>query len=222
MAMIVPGMKHFICILLIIWPTGCSLDEIPIAIPQLSARSSRTIQYTHLVVGDSLGYDWTGLDTAVGAFFAHIDGKAVIGHKTYYNMVDYPIGSTATFLVREDGNGDLYALGLFDTVTIENAVEKLLYKTSAQTGSSWKFYYFGDPIQCIMLSRSDTVKTYAGVFLNCLRIRIQYYGWAEYEDQWLAPGVGLVRRDIESIFGHSLFMPQLDLKVLRLKSNSRR
>jgi hypothetical protein len=176
----------------------------------------------HLAVGDSLGYNWTGLDTAVGAFFAHIDGKSIIGNKTYYNIVDYPIGGPTTFLVREDGNGDIYALGLFDTVTIETATEKLLYKTSAQTGSSWDFRYFDDTIQCMMVSRSDTVKTYAGIYRNCLRIRILYAGWAEYEDQWLAPGVGLVKRDIQSIFGHSLFMPQLDLKALRLKSSSRR
>ena len=215
-------MKHFIWILLIIWLAGCSLDDNPIGNPQIPTRSSRTIQYMHLAVGDSLGYDWTPLGTAIGAFYAHIDRKAVIGNKTYYNMVDYPIGGPTTFLVREDGNGDIYALGLFDTVTNEYAVEKLLYKTSAQTGCSWKFCYFGDTIQCTMVSRSDTVKTYAGIFRNCLRIRIHYVGWFEYEDQWLAPGVGLVKRDIESIFGHLLFMPQLDLKVLKLKDVSRR
>jgi len=215
-------MKHFSPILLFIWLAGCSLDENPIVNPQLPARESRTIQYIHLAVGDSLGYDWTPLGTAIGAFYAHIDTKAVIGNKTYYNIVDYPIGGPTTFLVRETDNGDIYALGLFDTVTIENAVEKLLYKTSAQTGSSWNFSFFGDTIQCTMVSRSDTVKTYAGIFRNCLRIRIHYVGWFEYEDQWLAPGVGLVKRDIESIFGHSQFMPQLDLKVLRLKSSSRR
>jgi hypothetical protein len=222
MAMTATGMKHFICILPIIWLAGCSLDENSIENPQVPARSPHTIEYIHLAVGDSLGYNWTGLDTAIGAFFAHIDGKAVIGHKTYFNVVDYPIGGPTTFLVRETDNGDIYALGLFDTVAIENAVEKLLYKTSARTGSSWNFSFFGDTIQCTMVSRSDTVKTYAGIFRNCLRIRIFYVGWFEYEDQWLAPGVGLVKRDIESIFGHSLFMPLLDLKILKLKSSSRR
>jgi|ERR1051326_733237 hypothetical protein len=215
-------MKQPILFVLSICLAGCSLDENPIENPQLPARSSHSIQYMHLAVGDSLGYDWTPLDTAIGAFFSHIDAKATIGNKTYYNIVDYPIGGPATFLVRETDNGGVYALGLFDTVTIDNAVEKLLYKTSAPTGSSWNFSFFADTIQCTMVSRSDTVKTYAGVFRNCLRIRISYYGWAEYEDQWLAPGVGLVKRDIESIFGHILFMPQLDLKVLKLKNYARR
>jgi|SRR5467141_328593 len=216
-------MKPLVFIVLSIWFVGCSRDENAIDNLTVPVHSSRTIHYMHLVIGDSLGYDWTALDTASGAFYAHIEGTSYIRGQTYFKVVDYPVGGgyPITFLLREGSNGDIHALGLFDTVKIENAVDGLLYKTSAQKDSSWDFYFYGDTIKCIMVSRSDTVKTYAGIFRDCLRIRIQYW-WGESEDQWLAPGIGLIKRDFETISARPIFMPLLDLKVLRLKSLSRR
>src|SRR2546426_9742561 len=216
-------MKLVACLVFSISLAGCLRDENTVEYALVQTHSPRTIHYVQLAVGDSLGYDWAALDTGFSDFYAHIEGTTLRQGKTYFNMVDYPIAGAypQSFLIREADNGDIYEVGLFDTAIIEKAVESLLYKTSAQVGDSWNLYFFGDTIKCTMISRSDTVRTYADFFRGCLRIRIQYW-WGEYEDEWLAPGVGLVRRDFQTISARPIFMPLLDLKDVRLKSATRR
>jgi hypothetical protein len=220
-------MKRFICILLIIWLAGCSLDENPIVNPQSPVHASRSIHYIHLAVGDSLGYGWRGVegypDPFNIGFYTHDEGITVLDGESYHRVADYPLSDwwPPTILMREDNEGNIHALFFSDSGNVQNTSLSILYKTSAGVGGSWSFFYYPDTLTCTLVSRSDTVETNAGIFRNCLRVRIRYT-WYAYEDHVLAPGIGVVMRDFETYTSPPIFMPWIDLKDLRLKSVSRR
>ena len=210
-------MKRWI-IFLPVWLVSCSLNDNSIESPQLAKHASRTIQYMHLAVGDSLGYDWSSTNAA--SIFTHVVATNIIGNKTYYHVVDYPLGPASPFelMIRQDEDGNVYAIFPSDSGVFSRQDEILLFKTAADTGTTWDVE---DIITGTLISRSDTVKTFYATFPNCLRIRIDY-NWYSSEEQWLAPGVGLVRREYYTAGMYPVFMPALDLKDLRLKTASRR
>ena len=222
-------MKHIAFSVLSIWLVGCSQYDYQIPGPTIPERSTRRIHYLHLISGDSMGFGRSGpsgfpwQDPGIVDFYSRVEGTTILRRQTYHRVEAYPIGAgyPPTLLMREDNEGNISAIFSSDTANSPGMNETFLYKTTADVGEKWSFYYYGDTISCTLLSRGDTAKTFVHLFSDCLRIRIQF-NWFTYEDQWLAPGVGIVKRDFQTLSLPPLYLPQIDLKDLRLKSLSRR
>jgi hypothetical protein len=223
-------MKRWPLLLLPIWFAGCSANDNLVEIPTVGRMNpARIIPYIHLAVGDSLGYGWADTlhsrDTVSPLFFTHIYGTDVIGGQAYFQVASYPVGPGIDghpiwLMMRQDAAGNVFVI--FPPITLET----LIYKTRAETGSTWNlFYFYAETLQCRLISRNDTVRSFGGIFPNCLKIQINWPFWGCHENHWLAPGIGLVKRTFEYLPGPHrvrIGLDDFDLKSLRLKSTSRR
>ena len=222
-------MKRWPLFLLPIWLVGCSLSDNLIEYPTTQVSPTRIIPYMHLAVGDSLAYGPAPREGSIDPntnktwFIAHVEETDVINGRTYYRVAHYPWAwdQQINVLLRQDEDGNIRAIFLSDSGNVADSMESLLYKTSAKIGTTWDIHTPGDTMRFTLMSRSDTVKTYYGVFHNCLRVRFQSV-WYACDDHWLAPGVGIVKTDFETIAFPPIYTGPLDLKDLRLKSVSRR
>ena len=165
----------------------------------------------HFVVGDSLGYDNPGLTSA--RFYSRVESNVVLQGKTYFKVRGFPIEGALPkdFLMREDEEGNVLVRNISSDGTID-PIEMTLYKAQADVGTSW---YFN--VKCTLESRTDTVRTTYGVFTNCLRINIGSHN-IRNELHWLGPNIGLVKREYRTITMEPIWMPNLDLKDVKLKN----
>jgi len=202
-------MKKFLVFVLFVSLFGCSNDN-----PVRSDQQSTT-HYIHLTIGDSLGYG--GISAQDTVFYTVVESKQEYYGKQYFKVSSFPIrgGLPVNFMMREDGEGNVWVIGYLRNNTSVDSLETILYRTQAQQGSTWNFYY-GDTITCTLESRSDTVRTMCGEFSACVRIKIEY-AWFEYELHWLAPNIGLVKREFITYSFRPIWMSLLDLKDCRLK-----
>lgn len=171
-------------------------------------REKRITHYIHLTVGDSLGYGAPNHTNS--GHYATVTGIENIRGKTYYRFKRYLIGNwpPEVMLMREDSDGNIF-------IAKYDSSEALLYRTNVEVGTIWIHPVF-ETLSCTLESRTDTIRTTYGMFANCLRIKIG----CEY--QWLAPNVGLVKRDYQCPTLSTVFLMTADLKDIRLKSKSHR
>ena len=208
-------MKNIPLLVVVSIIAGCSInnDYVFDSFGNGSHRERGMTHYIHLAVGDSLGY---GHGIGVVFYYTTIGTQVPFHGQAYYKLQEFsfPLSGgcpDASYLIREDEQGDVY---------LSDSVEAfLLYKTDAAVGSTW---YFGDT-RCTLESRTDTVRTRAYTFTDCLRINIGS-NWCARELDWLAPNIGLVKRDLCSITGVPLCVDgvNFELEDFRLKNPSRR
>jgi hypothetical protein len=203
-------MKNIPLLVVISFFAGCSInnDYFLDSFGNGTKRDSRMIHYIHLVVGDSLGYDYPSNQTA--RHYTFITGTEMLRGKTYYEFQNYLLDIWGpTKRLREDSDGNIFLAG-FDSS------ETLLYKTNVDVGTTWTSHYDG-PTTCTLESRTDSITTSYATFTNCLRINLGC------EFHWLAPNIGLVKRDFRRCPTlKTTSFTLADLKSLKLKSISRR
>jgi hypothetical protein len=87
-------------------------------------------------------------------------------------------------------------------VTFVDGVKTLMYDFAAEVGTAWNS---PDPPMLMMgrmtlVSKTDSVLTPAGAFLNCFHFHHAFSGNVYY-DEWFAPGVGIVKKNSRLLSG---------------------
>ena len=87
-------------------------------------------------------------------------------------------------------------------VTFVDGVKYLMYDFTADVGTGWNA---PDPPMLMMgrmtlVSKTDSVLTPAGAFLNCFHFHHAFSGNVYY-DEWFAPGVGIVKKNSRLLSG---------------------
>jgi len=145
---------------------------------------SNTQTYYHLSVGDSVEYNNAHVQT--------VENAAIINSQEFYGVFGVVLRDTVwDFYLRMDDSQRVY---IYNFSPRAQKGFSLLYKLSASAAQTWTTDLFGDTVMFTMESRTDTVTASVGTFYDCEKIKIQYSS-TEYEEQWFAKGLGLVKRN---------------------------
>jgi hypothetical protein len=193
------------------YPDGLYHPEIPCARDQMAAYLCRAFdlpmppqpynitEYFPLTEGSSWVYETndgmrtrtiSGTQQAWGQTYARmvsdygsVDLWRAAPEALYLGGLDYGDSGTLTFdPAYQIANG----LGIGQIV---NEQESTAYTGSSPAGTAWFDYYFIDV---------EDVTVPAGIFPNCMKLRIQFQLMAEQDQQcyiWVAKGVGIVKMD---------------------------
>lgn len=194
--------------LMIVWIAGmaailgCQHNDRILEPSPAPAPASTYIQFQ---VGDSLGY---GVGSTVLAV-TFVDSILPLEGHFYFRFRNFPFGPGGVWpdlLLREDQNGNIKARGYVSSDSGTAGVETMLFQFGPEVGSTWTFDY-GYRYLCTLESLTDTVIISNTAYLGCTRIRVGAYGTVLSEVYWLAPGVGVVNSDYETILAHTFIGP---------------
>jgi hypothetical protein len=125
-----------------------------------------------------------------------ITNTEMIGDTTYFVFSEYDFGSRK---FREDSESQI--------IEYKDGEERVWYKFSALEGESWTISSFddGDFIEdcaVTLMNRNETVSVPAGTFENCVKFNFACPVIdGGLDSEWFAPGVGCVKRSMDTIAG---------------------
>lgn len=147
----------------------------------MTQPESLSKDYLPLQVGNS----WVYAVNAAGAERREtIEAAVRIDGNTYFRFSSY--AGRAGSLLRLDAQNRMWE-------RIDDR-DVLLYDFGAQAGATWS--YPGGTV--VLVGREETVTVPAGTFRNCVQFHYTVAGKEGDWDEWLAPGVGPVKRHLFS------------------------
>ncbi len=147
--------------------------------------------YFPLQVGNRWVFDLLGWP---GYSSQEIEDTTRINEKVYYRFCTHETGLNWPFYTyyRSDSLGQVWIKGGPDG-------EHIVYKLAVPAGTDWYKHFDDLTYHLTLIDTSSVVSTPAGLFMNCYEYQTTIEEiFTDFID-WLAPNVGLVRRESEGI-----------------------